>query len=243
MKAYPYDFHIHSCLSPCGDNEMTPGNLVNMALLSGCEIIALTDHNSCKNTPAAVRAGREVGLLVIPGMELCVQEEAHVVCLFETVEGALAFDEYVCSRRPPIPNRPEIFGEQNIMDENDNLLGTEENLLLTAAEIGLNEVLPLAERFGGTAFPAHIDRDSYSVTASLGAIPPEAGFRTAEVTRGCDLEALCKANPEVGGLFLVRDSDSHYLETLASEPCRMELPEKSVRAVLERLRMGLDWEV
>ena len=44
MKIY-YDFHIHSCLSPCGDSEMTPNNLVNMAQLAGLSAIALTDHD------------------------------------------------------------------------------------------------------------------------------------------------------------------------------------------------------
>ncbi|MDO5479206.1 MAG: histidinol-phosphatase, partial [Clostridia bacterium] len=29
MKLY-YDLHIHSALSPCGDNDMTPNNIVNM---------------------------------------------------------------------------------------------------------------------------------------------------------------------------------------------------------------------
>ncbi len=45
----PYDLHLHSCLSPCGDDDMTPNNLVNMAPLSGCDMIAVTDHNTCKN--------------------------------------------------------------------------------------------------------------------------------------------------------------------------------------------------
>ena len=92
MNTYHYDLHIHSCLSPCGDNDMTPNNLVQMALLSGCDVIALTDHNTCRNAPAAMEAGARNGLLVIPGMELCTAEEAHVVCLFETLEGALEFD-------------------------------------------------------------------------------------------------------------------------------------------------------
>ena len=53
MNSYRYDLHLHSCLSPCGDTDMTPNNLVNMAALLGCDIIALTDHNTCRNTPAA----------------------------------------------------------------------------------------------------------------------------------------------------------------------------------------------
>ena len=88
-----YDFHLHSCLSPCGDNDMTPYNLVNMAKLMGYDIIALTDHNSCLNCPAAIKAGQEAGITVVPGMELCTSEEIHTVCLFPTLEKALEFLE------------------------------------------------------------------------------------------------------------------------------------------------------
>ncbi len=230
-----YDFHVHSCLSPCGSDDMTPSNLVNMAALSGCEIIALTDHNTCKNAPAALKAGEEAGVLVIPGMELCTAEEAHVVCLFDTLEGALGFGDYVYAHMPHVKNKPEIFGEQQILNEKDELVGIEENLLLVSSFIGANEVMELTGKFGGAAFPAHVNRDSYSLLASLGAIPPEAGFFAAEVTRDCELEALCKTNPELSGLRIFRDSDAHYLESLAGEPLSLSLREKSRKAVLELL--------
>ena len=155
-----YDLHLHSCLSPCGDTDMTPNNIVGMAKLLGYDIIALTDHNSCLNTPAAVKVGQRLGVTVVPGMELCTREEAHVVCLFPTVEAALAFGERVREKSPEILNRPEIFGEQLVLDEEDQVIGKEEKLLIAAADIGIYEVLPLARSYGGTAFPAHVDKDS-----------------------------------------------------------------------------------
>ncbi len=239
MNSFAYDLHIHSCLSPCGDNDMTPNNLVNMAALSGCEIIALTDHNTCRNAAAAMKAGEGVGVLVVPGMELCTSEEAHVVCLFDTLEGAMEFDSYIYKNMPHVPNKAEIFGEQRLLDEEDRLVGLEENLLLVSSFIGVNQVKALAEEYGGTAFPAHVDRDSYSVIASLGAIPAEAGFTTAEATRDCDLDKLKQTNPELEDMLILRDSDSHYLESLTGEPRRLELPEKSLKAVVETVRRGM----
>ena len=141
MNTYHYDLHIHSCLSPCGDNDMTPNNLVQMALLSGCDVIALTDHNTCRNAPAAMEAGARNGLLVIPGMELCTAEEAHVVCLFETLEGALEFDHYIYENMPHVKNRPEIFGEQRLLDGEDAPVGEEENLLLVSSFVGVDQVV------------------------------------------------------------------------------------------------------
>ncbi len=236
MRKYRYDFHVHSCLSPCGDGDMTPNNLVQMALLSGCEILALTDHNTCRNAPAALEAGERAGLLVVPGMELCTSEEAHVVCLFETLEGALAFDRYVYEHMPHVKNKPEIFGEQPILNGQDQQIGEEENLLLVSSFISVDQVAGLTAQYGGAAFPAHVNRDSYSVIASLGAIPPEAGFAAAEVTRDCALEDFLRQHPELRGLRLFRDSDAHYLEGLAEEPWELSLPEKSAKAVVDAVR-------
>ena len=236
MSAYSYDFHIHSCLSPCGDNDMTPNNIVGMAAISGLEIIAITDHNTCRNAPAVLKAAEEAGITAIPGMELCTSEEAHIVCLFETLEGAMEFDRYIYDNMPHIKNKPEIFGDQRILNENDGLIGILDDLLLVASYIGADEVKALCEKYGGTAFPAHVDRDSYSLTAALGSIPPEGGYTFAEVTREADLAEVAGMYPELRSMGIVRDSDSHYLDTLAtSVPHSMELPEKSVGAVLRLL--------
>ncbi len=236
MAEYRYDLHIHSCLSPCGDNDMTPNNIAGMAALMGLDIIAITDHNTCKNAASVMAAGEEAGVLVIPGMELCTAEEAHIVCLFETLEGAMEFDGYIYKNMPHVPNKADIFGEQRMLSPQDELMGTEENLLLVSSFIGVDDVLPLAREYGGIALPAHVNRDSYSVIAALGALPPEAGFTAFEATRDCDMDALYQSNPELQGLHAVRDSDSHYLETLAeSEAHLMELPERSIKAVLRAL--------
>ena len=107
---------IRDSLSPCGDDDMTPANIAGMASIKGLDVIALTDHNSCKNCPAAMFQGREYGVIVIPGMELCTAEEVHVICLFPALENALAFDGYVYEHMLPIKNREAIFGKQQIMD-------------------------------------------------------------------------------------------------------------------------------
>lgn len=236
MRRYRYDLHTHSCLSPCGDNDMTPNNLVNMAALLGCEILAVTDHNTCRNAPAAVRVGEAAGVLVIPGMELCTAEEAHVVCLFETVEAALAFDEYVAAHTMHIPNRPEIFGEQLILNERDEEISRIDRLLITATEISVNDVQALVASYGGVAFPAHVDKDAYSVTAALGAIPPEAGFRAAELSGGADRAAVLRLYPELQDMILLRDSDAHYLHLMQENMAQVELPARTAGALLDVLR-------
>ena len=55
MKLY-YDLHLHSCLSPCGSDDMTPADLAAMCALAGLDVVALTDHNTAVTAPPS--AGR-----------------------------------------------------------------------------------------------------------------------------------------------------------------------------------------
>lgn len=229
---YRYDFHNHSCLSPCGDGDMTPFNLVNMAKLLNLDIIALTDHNSALNCPAALKVGQAVGVTVIPGMELCTSEEVHVVCLFEELDGALSFSDYVHKTMPPVKNRADIFGEQTIVDENDNPTGSEEILLTTASGIGLYEVPRLVKEYGGCAFPAHIDRSSYSVISNLGGIDLSMGFNCAELTPAADENGHKEKFPDLKKMKLFFNSDAHYLENMNMNPRHIELEEPTARAVV-----------
>ena len=214
---------------------MTPYNLVNMAALLGYGVIALTDHNTCLNTAAAVSAGEKAGITVVPGMELTTEEEAHVVCLFPTVKDAMGFHARVDQKRVHIPNQKEIFGNQLVMDGEDRILGEEPDLLINATAIGVNEVLGLAQEFCGTAFPAHVDKNAYSVIASLGAIPPEAGFTAAEISRSGKLHQLLRTNPELSSMLLLQNSDAHYLEDMPDPSAWLDLPECSAACLVEAI--------
>ena len=233
MRVY-YDLHIHSCLSPCGEEDMTPHDLVHMAALLGLGAIALTDHNTCANCPAAAEAAGEAGLTFLPGMELCTAEEAHVVCLFPTVDAALAFDRHVAATLPPIKNRPEIFGSQTIRNARDEVIGTQEILLTTASSLSVDTVAALVRTFGGAAFPAHIDRASYSIPAVLGDLPP-LGFTAAEITATGDALALQRRYPSLAGKPLLLNSDAHRLEDIKEPAAFLDLSENTPAAIVAAL--------
>ena len=230
-----YDFHLHSCLSPCGDNDMTPYNLVNMAKLLGYDIIALTDHNSCLNCPAALKAGEEAGITVVPGMELCTSEEIHAVCLFPDLKKALEFSDYVKSTMPPVKNDASIFGEQLIMDSTDRIIGNEEILLTAASGISIDDAVKEVSRFGGAVFPAHLDRASYSVLSVLGFMYPEMGFAAAEFTHKAYIPQYEEKHPLLKEMKKLRNSDAHYLENMIEPSVEIDLPECSAEAVVSYL--------
>lgn len=232
---YFYDLHLHSCLSPCGDMDMTPNNIVNMAQLMELDVIALTDHNTSLNCPAAMEVGQACGLLVIPGMELTTSEDIHAVCLFPTLERALDWNGYVDSHRIKIKNRPEIYGRQVIMNANDEETGELEHLLLPATEISIMNAYEMVKSFGGICYPAHIDRDSLSILSVLGEIAPECGFKTAELADSSRRRELEEAHPILRGMNIVTSSDAHYLENMREARNSLELPELSAEAVIRAL--------
>ena len=235
MKLF-YDLHLHSCLSPCGDNDMTPYNLVNMAKILGFDIIALTDHNSTKNCRAAVSAGEKVNLTVVPGTELCTSEEIHVVCLFPSVEAAEKFGEHVFNLIPKIKNKPKIFGDQFIMNDEDEILGSEELLLTTASSMSIDAVPELVKKFGGVCFPAHIDRSSYSIISALGTFGEELNVKAFELTPDADINEYLQKYPATKGKLCLRNSDAHYLENMRLPENTIDLPENSAPALIEYLK-------
>ena len=211
MNRYYYDLHIHSCLSPCADNDMTPNNIAGMAALAGLNIVALTDHNSARNCPAFFTAAKRQGIIPIAGMELTTAEDIHVICLFEHLEDALLFNDDVDTHRIRIRNRTDIFGDQWITDENDTVIGTEEDLLSNATDLSLDDVPPLVERYRGICYPAHVDREANGLISTLGTFPISPVFGIAEFHDTQKIEAYTDAHPMLSSMMTVVSSDAHYL--------------------------------
>lgn len=234
MKAF-YDLHMHSCLSPCGDMDMTPNNIVGMSTLLGLNLIALTDHNTCQNCPAVEELGKANGVCVLSGMELTTSEEIHVVCLFPSAEKALSFERLVAEHRMKIKNKPEIYGEQLILNNQDEKIGEIEELLILATDISIMDIKKLCNQYGGTAFPAHINRDSCSVLSVLGEIPAECGFTAAEISQSGNEEKLKASHPILNNMVIIRDSDAHYLENMREAGPFIELLELTPENVINYL--------
>ena len=210
MMRYTYDLHNHSCLSPCADNDSTPNNIAGMAYLSGIKIVALTDHNSAKNCPAFFEAAKRYGIIPVAGMELTTSEDIHLVCLFEKLDSALDFDRYLQEKRVLIKNRTDIFGEQLILNGEDEVIGSEEYLLSNATEISLDEAPELIKSFGGICYPAHIDRDANGIIAILGTLPPTPTFTCVEM-RDSEKIPEYKEKFSLSDKLIIVSSDSHYL--------------------------------
>ncbi|MBE6729826.1 MAG: PHP domain-containing protein [Ruminococcaceae bacterium] len=222
MSRYYYDFHVHSCLSPCADDDNTPNNLAGMASLCNINIMALTDHNSCKNCPAFFEAARRNGIIPIAGMELTTSEDIHLVCLFEELEDAMKFDSEVEGFRTPFKNRVDIFGHQMIMDGNDEIIGIEENFLPVATAICLDDAVKLVKSFKGICYPAHIDRQANGIISVLGTLPAKPYFPCVEFHNSNVINDY-KEKYDLDGKLILVSSDAHYLTDLRDDNAWLEI--------------------
>jgi len=229
-----YDFHIHSCLSPCGDDEMTPWNLVGMAKVMGLDAIALTDHNTTRNLPQAMAAGEAYGVTVLPGMEISSKEDVHILGYFPSLEAALAAGDEVYSHLPDIMNKADLFGNQNLIGDEDEVVGTLEKLLINATDLSVDEVSALIEKHGGIVVPAHINRGSNGMIGALGLMPFLPQFPMIEVYPGVDCPAYATK-----GRFQLHSSDAHRLDALHGPEFFLDVKENSLSGVFESLKSKL----
>ncbi len=234
MNRYYYDFHIHSCLSPCADNDMTPNNIAGMAALAGLNIVALTDHNTCRNCPAFFAAAKKQGIIPVAGMELTTAEDIHVVCLFEELEDAMAFDRAVDALRIRIPNRVDIFGDQLLVDENDETVGTEPDLLPNATTLMIDDVPPLVKAHHGICFPAHVDREANGIIATLGSFPETPYFSLAEIHDGEKIAVYREKYPILQTKRMMVGSDAHYLWDIRDKEHYFDLEDEPYSSELVR---------
>lgn len=237
MNLY-YDFHIHSALSPCGDDDMTPNNIVNMALLKGLDAIAVTDHNSAKNVLSCMKCACGTNLTIIPGMEIETCEEVHMLALFDNYDALKELDSIVEKKLPFVKNREDIFGVQQIYDENDNVTGRLENLLITATTLGVGEAVDIVRALGGVIIPAHIDKESYSIVSNLGLIPEEMHFSTLEIKNPNSVNRLSLTN-RVDKYKIIHNSDAHFLWDIHERDFFMSVKENNAQEIVSKLKEKL----
>ncbi len=207
----PYDLHIHSCLSPCGENDMTVNNIAGMAKIKGLKAVAVTDHNTLKNVKSFDCACRQYGLVCIPGVEITSAEEIHMLMYFRSVADGEAFEHELDTYRTKIKNKPEFFGEQYVLDENDGITENYPYLLPVACMLSADEIYEAAKKYGAAVVPAHIDKTSNSMIGILGMMPEAPVFPTVEIKSIEKKADIFKANTVLSNSRVITNSDAHML--------------------------------
>ena len=237
MSRYGYDLHVHSCLSPCADDDMTPANIAGMASLNGVTLLALTDHNSAKNCPPFFAHCKKHGIVPVPGMELTTSEDVHVICLFPTLESALEMDRVAEEKLVRVKNRPEIFGRQIVVDSDDEPVRELDDLIINATTLDLRAAYDTVLSLGGVAYPAHIDRQSNGIVSVLGSFPPTPPYTAYELNDGSKREEYLSRFPILSGLRHVVSSDAHHLWDISDGSNVLDIDDEPYTSDTVRLRL------
>ncbi|HBM81836.1 MAG TPA: phosphoesterase [Clostridiaceae bacterium] len=235
MKA-AYDLHIHSALSPCADDDMTPNNIVNMSIIKGLDIISVTDHNSSFNLQALYNVSVRNGIMLIPGIEVQTKEEVHMLCYFKNVRNAIEFGNIIYENLPDVENDEQLFGKQLIMDDMDNVIGKACKLLLSSADIPIDNLWDIVKSFKGVCIPAHVDRASYSIISNLGFIPSTLNIKTVEISKYEHFESFIEKFPYLKGLRTITSSDAHYLGDIFERQSFMDIDDFTCTAIFNYIK-------
>jgi len=235
MREIKADLHIHTCLSPCGDLDMTPRKILEKAKEMGLDLIAITDHNACGNVEVAQDIGAKLGIKVMAGMEVTSKEEVHLLSIFGEVNSAREL-EAILQKGLKIPNNPDIFGHQVLVNEKDEVEGFVEPLLIAASQLSLEEVVNKIHELGGICIAAHVDKPSYSIISQLGFIPKGLTLDAIEVWDLSTYRILIGKNYGFEGIPVVCGSDSHFLHQLGGRYTKLLIHNFSFQELILALK-------
>lgn len=229
IKKFTADLHIHTCLSPCAELHMSPLAVVRTADEKGLDIIAITDHNSAENVISAKKAAEYTQLTVLAGMEITSSEEAHILALFDSIEGAMKLQDIVYKNLLPGENDEKRFGEQVVVNEKDEVLSFNNRLLIAATALTAQSLVDTIHSLGGLAVASHIDRDAFSIISQLGFIPVDLQFDALEMSPGITVERAAHAFKDYKTYTWIASSDAHDLEYIGKRSTCFYMHEPTIK--------------
>jgi len=234
LRLWRADLHIHTCLSPCAEDEMTPRAIVEQARKKGLDLIAICDHNATENAEAVAAAGRRVGLAVSLGIEITTREEVHILGLFDRPADLENVQEHVYAYLKG-ENRPDVFGRQVVVNEEGKTLHENERLLIGACDLALDEVVGLIGSHGGCAIASHIDREAFGLIGQLGFVP-EMDLDGLEVSPRMTVQEAREKFARGIEIPVIRFSDAHRLNEIGQATTVFEIAAGNVTEVRLALR-------
>lgn len=231
-----FDLHIHSALSACAENTLSPSRIVERAAQAGVGLLALTDHNASANVAPTIEAGQRHGVRVIPGIEVMTREEVHVLVFFDEAAALDDWQDRVDAALPFAPNRPEFFGYQIVYDAADQVVGVDERLRQVGIGLGIDAIATEVHARGGLVIPAHVFRQRHSLTSQLGFIDASADYDALEVTTREWRRDGYHVGQRLHGFPVVSGSDTHFLEDVGRAWLEVSASASTAGALLGALR-------
>lgn len=236
MKKYRADLHIHTVLSPCGDLEMSPVNIVQKAKERSLNILGISDHNSTLHAPLIKKLAAKEGILVLMGAEVTTKEEVHCLCFFEDEEKLNVFQLYLNEHMSSIQNDPDKFGHQVVVNEEEEIVKEIDCLLISAINQSIEQVEQKVHELKGLFIPAHINKSVNSLLAQLGFLPLDLKVDALEISQHITKEEFLKKNKYLSKYNFITSSDAHYIDNIGEVCTEFYLNELSFEEVRKALK-------
>ncbi len=236
FKKFRADLHIHTCLSPCAELQMTPSAIIKSASEKGLDIIAITDHNSAENITAAKKAAENTEITVLAGMEVASFEEAHILAVFDDIESVMRLQDVVYENLLPGENDAGQFGDQIVVNEKDEVLNFNNRLLIAATTLTAHSVINIIHSLCGLSIASHIDRDAFGIISQLGFIPEDLKFDALEISPGTDKEKAEHLFKDYNSFVWVSSSDAHYLEDIGRRTTSFFMKEPTIAEITSAIK-------
>ncbi len=213
---------------------MHPKALVERALEKKLDIIAISDHNASANVPYVMAAAAGKNIQVIPAMEITTSEEVHLLALFESLSD-LAKLQTIIDQHLFGENDENRFGVQAIVNESGEVEGLNNQLLIGATDLSIDEIIETIHQLKGLAIPAHIDRESFSVLSQLGFIDDHAHFDGLEISKLTGIQQGRIQYADLGRYPFLTSSDAHFIKDIGTSTTKILLGEPT----FDELKMAL----
>jgi len=235
MNTYRADLHIHTILSPCGDLQMSPANIIAEALRKGLDVIGITDHNSTRQSRLIKEMGENQGLFVLCGAEVSSKEDVHCLTFFPDYETLDNFQIYLDKHLQNIKNDTDTFGYQVCVNENEDIVFEEKRLLISGINQTVEQIEQKVHSLGGLFIPAHINRPSYSIISQLGFINSDLNVDALELSRLTTVDEFLKKNSYLKDYIFIQNSDAHFVKDIGAVYTEFVMQHRS----FDELKMAL----
>ena len=231
-----YDLHIHTALSPCGQDCMVPNNIIKKATNNGLDIIAICDHNSVKQLINFDYLQDQSDIIIVPGVEITVNEGYHVVCLFPNFINAYEFGNEIIDNLNPYEHDLSKLGHQIIFDYNGCYSHEVTNVTHQQfTKITIYKLREYINKYNGVMILGHIERYDPKIYNEVQTIYKDC-FDAIEINARSDYNSIINEHPFLLNHTLTRSTDAHDLDVISQKNNFFMLDKVSIKSLLNFLK-------
>ncbi|PLX09850.1 MAG: hypothetical protein C0596_00785 [Marinilabiliales bacterium] len=137
------------------------------------------------------------------------------------------------------PNSPSDFGNQFVVDKDENIIDEIPYILINALNLSINQLSEKVYQLGGMFIPAHVDRNLYSLSSQLGIVPDNLDFNVLELSPYAYRNKFFEKFPWFADYSYITNSDAHFISDIGKSYNLLNLKKIDFFNIKEALRLAI----